>query len=158
MIVCWPGFLVTTKDVFTYTEQSRPLKHTHKINTGGEQLLSLNTYNILGRLTTKKVGGTDVSGATALQFVDYKYNARGWLTEINDVDNLGQASSPVDLFGFKINYTEVEDDINGTVSPLYNGNIAETFWRSSSDNIKRKYGYSYATAFYPFTPFTPSPC
>lgn len=137
------GFLVTTKDVFTYTEQSRPLKHTHKINTGGEQLLSLNTYNILGRLTTKKVGGTDVSGATALQFVDYKYNARGWLTEINDVDNLGQASSPVDLFGFKINYTEVEDDINGTVSPLYNGNIAETFWRSSSDNIKRKYGYSY---------------
>ena len=137
------GFLVTTKDVFTYTEQSRPLKHTHKINTGGEQLLSLNTYNILGRLTTKKVGGTDLSGATALQFVDYKYNVRGWLTEINDVDNLGQASSPVDLFGFKINYTEVEDDINGTVSPLYNGNIAETFWRSSSDNIKRKYGYSY---------------
>lgn len=137
------GFLVTTKDVLTYTDQSRPLKHTHKINTGSEQLLSLNTYDELGRLKTKKVGGTDVSGATALQFVDYKYNARGWLTEINDVDNLGQASSPVDLFGFKINYTEVEDDINGTVSPLYNGNIAETFWRSSSDNIKRKYGYSY---------------
>ena len=137
------GFLVTTKDVFTYTDQSRPLKHTHKINTGSEQLLSLNTYDELGRLKTKKVGGTDVSGATALQFVDYKYNARGWLTEINDVDNLGQASSPVDLFGFKINYTEVEDDINGTVSPLYNGNIAETFWRSSSDNIQRKYGYSY---------------
>lgn len=137
------GFLVTTKDVFTYTDQSRPLKHTHKINTGGEQLLSLNTYDELGRLKTKKVGGTDVSGATALQFVDYKYNVRGWLSEINDVDNLGQASSPLDLFGFKINYTEVEDDINGTVSPLYNGNIAETFWRSSSDNIKRKYGYSY---------------
>jgi len=137
------GFLVTTKDVFTYTDQSRPLKHTHKINTGSEQLLSLNTYDELGRLKTKKVGGTDLSGATALQFVDYKYNVRGWLTEINDVDNLGQASSPVDLFGFKINYTEVEDDINGTVSPLYNGNIAETFWRSSSDNIKRKYGYSY---------------
>jgi len=137
------GYLVTTKDVFTYTDQSRPLKHTHKINTGSEQLLSLNTYDELGRLKTKKVGGTDVSGATAHQFVDYKYNVRGWLTEINDVDNLGQASSPVDLFGFKINYTEVEDDINGTVSPLYNGNIAETFWRSSSDNIKRKYGYSY---------------
>ena len=33
--------------------------------------------------------------------------------------------------------------MHGTVKNLYNGNISETFWRSSSDNIKRKYGYSY---------------
>ncbi|MCZ4319219.1 DUF6443 domain-containing protein [Aequorivita viscosa] len=137
------GYLVTTKDVFTYTDQSRPLKHTHKINNGAEQLLSLNTYDVLGRLITKKVGGTDISGSTALQKVDYKYNVRGWLTDINNVGALNESGSPLDLFAFKINYTTVADDINGAVKPLYNGNISETFWRTSSDNMVRKYGYAY---------------
>src|SRR5690606_11641165 len=91
-----------------------------------------------------KVGGTDISGAAALQFVDYNYNVRGWLTNINNVDNLAQpGGGPQDLFAFRINYTTVDDDINGTVEPLYNGNIAETFWKTSSDNLKRKYGYAY---------------
>jgi hypothetical protein len=52
-------------------------------------------------------------------------------------------ATPTDLFAFKINYDQVEDDLSGTVKNLYNGNISETFWRTSSDNIARKYGYSY---------------
>lgn len=136
--------VLTTKDVFTYTDQSRPLKHTHKIGNGAEQLLSLNEYDTLGRLKNKKVGGTDISGAAPLQIVDYKYNVRGWLTDINNIVNLAQpGGGPQDLFAFKINYTEVADDINGAVVPLYNGNISETFWRTSSDLIQRKYGYAY---------------
>lgn len=137
------GYLVTSKDVFTYTDQSRPLKHTHKINNGAEQLLSLNSYDALGRLITKKVGGSDVSGSAALQKVDYKYNVRGWLTDINNVSALNEGNNPLDLFAYKILYTHVSDDINGAVKPLYNGNIAETFWRTSSDNVLRKYGYAY---------------
>ncbi len=136
--------VLTIKDVFTYTDQSRPLKHTHKIGNGAEQLLSLNEYDALGRLKNKKVGGTDISGAAPLQIVDYKYNVRGWLTDINNIVNLAQpGGGPQDLFAFKINYTTVADDINGAVTPLYNGNISETFWRTSSDNIQRKYGYAY---------------
>lgn len=137
------GYLLTTKDVFTYTPQSRPLKHIHKINSGTEQLLSLNTYDDLGRLIIKKVGGTDQTGAAALQKVDYKYNVRGWMTDINNVTTLADGSAPLDLFAFKILYTHVADDINGAVEPLYNGNIAETYWRTSSDNMVRKYGYTY---------------
>lgn len=135
--------LLATKDVFTYTNQSRPLKHTHKINTGAEQLLSLNSYDALGRLTSKKVGGSDISGTATLQKVDYRYNVRGWLTGINNINGLNESGAPVDLFAFLINYTHVADDINGAVEPLYNGNIAETFWRTSSDNMVRKYGYAY---------------
>ncbi len=136
--------ILSTKDVYTYTDQSRPLKHTHKIGNGAEQLLSLNEYDALGRLKNKKVGGTDISGAAPLQIVDYKYNVRGWLTDINNIVNLAQpGGGPQDLFAFKINYTEVADDINGAVVPLYNGNISETFWRTSSDLIQRKYGYAY---------------
>jgi len=29
------------------------------------------------------------------------------------------------------------------ITPLYNGNISETFWKTDSDNIKRNYGYQY---------------
>ncbi len=135
--------VIVFTDAFTYTPQSRPLKHTHKINTGGEQLLTLNTYDALGRLKIKKVGGTDPSGTAALQKVDYKYNVRGWMTDINNVSALNEGSNPLDLFAFKILYNYVADDINGAVTPLYNGNVAETYWRTSSDNMVRKYGYAY---------------
>ena len=50
------------------------------------------------KLISKQVGGTDVTTFVGLQKVDYRYNIRGWLKSINDVDNLG-----TDLFGFEIN-------------------------------------------------------
>ena len=49
-------------------------------------------YNALGQLKTKKVGGGGLSGP--LQIIDYKYNIRGWMTDINDVDNLNPTSQP----------------------------------------------------------------
>ncbi len=127
--------LLTIIERFTYTDQDRLLKHTHEILGGApEELLALNTYDELGQLTSKKVGGTDVTGEQALQHVEYTYNIRGWLKAINDVNNLD-----TDLFAFKINYNKKEDDTEG----LFNGNITETLWHTSADNVKRKYGYQY---------------
>ncbi|WP_353147819.1 DUF6443 domain-containing protein, partial [Flavobacterium sp.] len=129
--------LFTVKDRFEYSPQDRLTKHVQQLTSPTllpEQLLTLNTYDELGQLTSKKVGGTDVTGAQALQAVDYSYNIRGWLKAINDVNTLG-----TDLFAFKINYNQKE---NGTAG-LFNGNITETLWRTSADNIKRKYNYSY---------------
>ncbi|QAA81966.1 hypothetical protein EI546_09630 [Aequorivita sp. H23M31] len=85
----------------------------------------------MGQLSQKKVGGADLSGSSALQKVDYKYNSRGWLTDINDVGSLYQSGAPKDLFAFKINYNLVEDDINGKVKPLFNGNSTRTTWGTS---------------------------
>ena len=65
------------------------------------------------------------------------------LKEINKANNLIQPGSPDDLFAFKINYETVENTIEGEVKPLYNGNISETFWRSSNNDIIRSYGYKY---------------
>ena len=135
-----PGQLFTVKERFTYTEQDRLLKHTHEIvGALPEQLLTLNTYDELGQLIAKNVGGTDVTGTLALQKVNYKYNIRGWLTAINDVNNLMPSATDRDLFAFKINYNKKEDDTAG----LFNGNISETLWRTSADNTKRKYAYNY---------------
>jgi hypothetical protein len=95
----------------------------------------------LGQLIQKEVGNR-------LQTVDYRYNIRGWLTDINDVQSLDQEGQYNDLFAFKINYNTLTGDIEDqlpNVKQLYNGNIAETFWRSSSDNVLRKYSYQYDT-------------
>jgi len=84
----------------------------------------------------------------SLQKVDYQYNVRGWLTDINNVyDGDVFASGENDLFKFKINY---DGAIEGTAAgddlalPLYNGNISQTIWRSAgADDEKRGYGYRY---------------
>ena len=131
---------LTVKDTFTYSPQDRLIQHTHQINGGAEQLLAENTYDELGQLISKKVGNTI---ATPLQKVDYSYNIRGWLTKINEIGSLQQGTDPADLFGFKINYNTV-DGSTGAASPLYNGNIAETFWSTATDGgFVRNYGYKY---------------
>jgi hypothetical protein len=130
-----------TREDFTYTPQDRLLTHTHTINGGVPQLIAKNTYNELGQLTSKNVGGTDVTGAVGLQKVDYTYNIRGWLTGINNINTLTDVGG-TDLFAFKINYNNITGTVAG-VNKLYNGNIAETYWRSGSDNVLRKYGYNY---------------
>jgi len=78
----------------------------------------------------------------SLQKVDYQYNVRGWLTDINDVDFLSDAD---DLFNFHINYDQKEGiTTTGSVASLYNGNIAQTIWSSNNaDTQKRSYGYAY---------------
>lgn len=131
---------IYVKDAFIYNSQDRVLTHTHQIGaTGIPQLLAENTYDDLGQLTSKKVGNTSSS---PYQKVDYSYNIRGWLTGINNVDNLTD-SPRNDLFAFKLNYNTVVNETNYTGVPLYNGNIAETYWVTSTDNVKRKYGYLY---------------
>ena len=130
---------------FTYDHQNRLLVHKHQVDNGAEEILTQNKYNELSQLESKKVGGTNPD--MPLQVVDYKYNIRGWMTNINDPINLGN-----DLFGYKINYNKIEGsetpdafDLSFKVLPKYNGNIAEVSWRTSTtigDNLRR-YGYVY---------------
>ncbi len=121
---------VITEDLFTYDHVGRLKKQTQELNNTIEILVE-NTYDDLGQLESKGVGGT---GVNRLQDVDYTYNVRGWLKQINNPTNLG-----TDLFGFKLNYNTV--DHSGT--KLYNGNIAEAEWKTQNDNMLRHYTYSY---------------
>ena len=132
---------VKTTEVFTYSPQSRLLTHTHQVNALPLQLLASNSYDELGQLISKNVGNTT---ATPLQKVDYAYNIRGWLTSINNdqTNNLVLNTTEKDLFAFKINYNITEGNVS-SVKSLYNGNIAETYFRTGSDNVLRKYGYEY---------------
>ncbi|WP_299118108.1 RHS repeat domain-containing protein, partial [uncultured Winogradskyella sp.] len=125
---------ITTVDVFSYDHMNRLIDQQQSINSGTAEVIVENTYDELGQLESKGVGGT--TAQSRLQTVDYTYNIRGWLKEINDVANLG-----TDLFGFKINYNEQEGAIQ--FADLYNGNISQTIWKTANDNEKRGYSYEY---------------
>ena len=111
-------------------------------------IISQLIYNQLGQLKIKKTGGTQ-NGSDRWQEVDYKYNIRGWLTNINDVGLVlyGKDAEPPtmgdDLFAFKINYNVLNDGGSQYAEPLYNGNITQTIWRTGDDNVKRGYVYNY---------------
>jgi len=63
---------------------------THEQMIGSQPLERIvnNTYDAMGQLESKGVGGT-ATASQSLQTVDYNYNVRGWLTNINDQNNLG---------------------------------------------------------------------
>ncbi len=132
---------VLVREDFTYSPQDRLMMHTHKIDNNPTQYLARNEYAELGQLKTKYVGNYN-GNFDPLQKVDYAYNIRGWLTNINDINNLQQGSDVKDLFSFKINYNTVQGNAAGVV-PLFNGNIAETYWRTAEDDKVRNYGYKY---------------
>lgn len=127
-------------DKFTYNEHNQSLvKHTQNINSQGEELIVFNEYDELGQLIEKRVGGGDVANASnTLQNINFNYNIRGWLTDINDVLN----PNPDKLFAFNIRYNDLPDGSN--TQALFNGNISETHWRTQNTSSGiRSYSYEY---------------
>ncbi len=116
---------ITVTDSYTYDYEGKLIEHTQTglHSTLSKERLVLNHYDELGQLTNKKVGGTaPVLSQTVdeLQQVDFKYNIRGWLKNINDPANLAN-----DLFAFGIGYDSGQN-------ALYNGNISSTSWKTAT--------------------------
>ncbi|UEQ79039.1 RHS repeat-associated core domain-containing protein [Chryseobacterium arthrosphaerae] len=159
---------VTVKERFVYDDQNRVKYHYHQVNSQPEELLAENTYNDLSQLINKKVGNN-------LQSIDYTYNIRGWMTDINK-DQMGLTDLGGKLFSYKIKYNQMSGITNPDpvlfpgkdVKPRYNGNIAEVDWRSVETPgvypslTPKRYGYVYdslnriTAGFYqnPLNPFS----
>ncbi|MBX0293120.1 hypothetical protein K3G63_21930 [Hymenobacter sp. HSC-4F20] len=136
----------TVREQSRYDHAGRLLTVTQELDQATPQVLARHTYNELGQLEQKQLGGNlaastgaavtpppPTAGPKALQTVDYRYNIRGWLTSINDVQN----PNAEDLWNFSLHYDCGFDE------KQYNGNIAGQTWRSLSDGIERAYGYRY---------------
>jgi RHS repeat-associated protein len=80
-------------------------------------LISQKKYNEIGQLMAKQLHSID-NGASFLQNINYAYNERGWLTQINDPDVAPAAGK---LFSLKLNYNNTQ---HGALAQ-FNGNIAE---------------------------------
>lgn len=140
---------VIIKQRFIYDTQNRLLQHYHQVDSRTEQLLTQNEYNELSQLKNKKVGDN-------LQSVDYSYNIKGLLTDINK-DQMSLPNLGGKLFSYKIKYTQKEGITNPDVAffsgkdvkAKYNGSITEVDWRAvetlgvNPSSTPKRYGYAY---------------
>ncbi|WP_417940946.1 DUF6443 domain-containing protein [Flavobacterium sp. RS13.1] len=131
---------IVIEDLFTYDNAGRLKKQTQELNnTNVVEVITENSYDELGQLTSKKVGGKSNLG---LQTVNYDYNIRGWLKNINNPNNLGS-----DLFGFSLDYNVPNVSTTNPYynsPPLYNGNISSVSWKTNNTNSNTKqYNYTY---------------
>lgn len=124
---------ITTVDIFDYDHMGRLTEQTQTIDGSTKEVIAQNTYDKLGLLMAKGVGGATTQ--VRLQTVDYTYNVRGWLKQINDLNNIGS-----DLFAFNLKYNDIAD-VN---KRLYNGNISQTLWKTANtDSSLKDYEYTY---------------
>jgi RHS repeat-associated protein len=96
-------------------------------NPNDSVIISKMSYNELGQLQQKTLG--------EVQDVNYQYNIRGWLTQINDPDNLGSK-----MFGMKLLYSDQNSNLGN--SRQFNGNVAAMIWNSTTKS-EQGYAFSY---------------
>ncbi|MDD2196903.1 MAG: M91 family zinc metallopeptidase [Bacteroidales bacterium] len=122
----------------TYDHAGRLLTTKQQItgDANGEVTLAEHQYNELGQLKQKNMAG-------GKQLVDYRYNIRGWLTQINDPESVG-----TDLFTMKLLYNDGVTIDDFTASSQFNGNISGVIVKrrdkqANNNYTKYAYGYSY---------------
>ena len=120
---------------FSYDHDWRLTGTTFTMNGISKRLITLE-YNELSQLKAKYFNGT----ATAyLQRQLYHYNARGWLTSINN-----PYECPNDVFAMKLYYDNVPTYASSLATGCYNGNIAMIEWFTQIQNTYvNGYGFKY---------------
>ncbi|MEM6801925.1 MAG: DUF6443 domain-containing protein [Bacteroidota bacterium] len=165
---------VQTYQQFEYDHRGRLLKSWQDNHMGAGSwspnpiLIAAHSYDEWDQLVEKNLHSED-NGTNFLQSVDYLYNIRGWMSQINQIQTqcqntgsgggnqsnnlLGGGSSsgpPVfgndgqeDLFGMELRYNKQTTDLPKTVNAQYNGNMAGWVWQTSSSCDPKAYAYEY---------------
>lgn len=126
-----PVTSVSTYDQYDYDQRGRLKTHVQGMapvwspTNAPSKLIASNYYDELGQLVEKRVGNTV---AAPLQSMKYYYNIRGWLKGINNQASL----TTNNLFGLTLDY-----------SGLYNGNISHILWNSLTNQLQKKYDFTY---------------
>jgi len=115
-----------------------------KVNSGSMpgswKTVVQNEYDALGQLRKKKLGPTPLDSLT------YEYNILGWMLGMNRA-YAKDTTNTANWFGFDLGYDKTSFTINGTnhsySSAQYNGNINGMMWRSTGDDMLRKYDFTY---------------
>ena len=157
----WSNIKHSVRNDYLYDHVGRVKRITQTMDAGLSTahpavIVAANDYNQIGQLVDKKLHSAD-NGTTYLQSVDYRYNIRGWLSNINNrnlsnnpQDRFNDADANADdlnvvdedLFGMEIMYN---NNHNLGLSPFqFNGNISEVMWKTRNVNTGQKlHGYAY---------------
>jgi RHS repeat-associated protein len=132
----------------SYDALGRLLSIAKTVGGGGltaQKTIAANTYDELGRLKTKILGGN-------LDQLTYDYNVRGWLLGINrsfiSSTATGVPPSLGNYFGLELAYDKTSSSAPGNTytAAQYNGNIGGLVWKTGGDAIGRKYDFTYDNA------------
>jgi hypothetical protein len=115
---------------YAYDHADRPTVTTYKIDNETEVILSKLNYDNLNRISRKIILAETPahSSITGLEPIQYKYNIRGWLKEINS-----------NSFKQNLYYHESY----GGNTPTYNGNISALSWNLYFYSANRGYRFKY---------------
>ena len=111
----------------------RPKDIYHEIVGKDTVHMAKMSYNEIGQLKTKQLHET--SNGYYLQNIDYTYNIRGWLTDINDPETTSD-----NLFALSLQYNDTTGVGSLGALPMYNGNISGMKWKQNAEDLK---GYSF---------------
>ncbi len=126
--------IVNQRMVYDHTFRLKQAYHEIEGDANGEVLMAQMEYNSLGELVTKHLHKA-ITG-DFLQDIDFEYNIRGWLTKINDLENISD-----DLFAMQLAYN---DGITGlSTTAQYNGNISAMKWVNSEEVSDHAYVFDY---------------
>ncbi|WP_299556790.1 DUF6443 domain-containing protein [Seonamhaeicola sp.] len=128
------GNTTTVEQWNTYDHMQRLTKTEQEINGANRTTIAQMQYNELGQLKQKTL-------AAGLEATDYTYNIRGWLSQMNNPDNMGN-----DLFALRLLYNEDTEIANLTSTDQFNGNISGMIWNEkefSGSYVKKGYGFTY---------------
>lgn len=128
-------------NIYRYDHAGRLLYRQYYLNNDLKYSIS-NTFNGLGQLERKTI----FDGENQVQSILYQYNIRGWLTQVNDPEEINLDGN---LFGEKILYNSIDENLGN--NPLFNGNISSIMWQSvqpsgnSTPNVTglKAYKFSY---------------
>jgi len=133
---------------FNYDPRGRPLNTDQQYNSQAVVHISAYSYTELGQLIKKNLG--QISGGY-LQTVNYRYNIRGQLLNINNsklANDTGKTSNETtDLFGMQLMYDHPDANISGA-TPSYSGRVSAVKWMTINGTVgtktnERSYAYSY---------------
>lgn len=134
---------LTYDDLFRVISTEKKISSTI-VNSGAMPsswtILNEQEYNALGQLKKKKLGGTP------LETLNYEYNIRSWMLGMNRTF-VKDTTSTDNWFGFDLGYDKTSFTVNGTShsysAAQYNGNVNGLLWRSTGDDMLRKYDFTY---------------
>lgn len=132
------GGIATERKRFIYDHAGRVLTTYHQLNSQPEIILSAFEYNELGQVVKKRLH-SDNGGATYLQALDYRYNIRGWLSNIDNI--APDVGDPVDYFGMDFSYNTSIANAGNTARA--DGMVSAIKWKNDLTTKQRLYNFSY---------------
>lgn len=128
--------MITLRYNYTYDHMGRVLAEKLSVDNNTSITLQAVEYNELGEPVNTWLGGS-TTGEGFNQKLTKEYNIRGWLSRINDINDIGY-----DLFALDLRYQNTVMSSGLYANPCYNGNISQMYSNTRYDD-KRGYGFKY---------------